>query len=176
MNSVVYWLNQADEIVDVNDEWDNFALDNDGNEVVRDKVIGKPLFNFIVGESTRMFVDNLLRRARLRYQETHKFYRCDSPDVKRFMEMRIVPEDRDLLRLEHTIIRREVMTPPVYYQYSPTIKHPYRRCSICNKVLHQSVWCEGSDLIRALPQSSVDAIDAIDVIYHVCPTCIYQLI
>ncbi|MCB0210732.1 MAG: hypothetical protein KDJ52_15440 [Anaerolineae bacterium] len=172
-DSVIYWLNQVDEIVDVNDEWNAFALDNDGDTVVREKVIGKPLFSFIMGESTRLFVDNLLQRARLRYQETHKFYRCDSPDIKRFMEMRIIPEDKNILRLEHTIIRREVMSPPVYYRYSPTINYPYRRCSICNKVLHRAVWCEGGELVGTGPQAPIDAID---VIYHVCPTCIYQLI
>ena len=167
-SSVIYWLNHSYEIIGVNSEWDRFALSNGGDDILSHLIIGKPLFAFIMGDSTRMFVDNLLRRARIPHHDVCKSYRCDSPDLKRYMEMRIIPESPQVLRLEHTMLRQEATMPPVFYQYNPTIHHPYRRCSVCNKVLYRYIWNEGSDLIHSLPQPPAHPID---VVYHVCPHC-----
>lgn len=171
-SSVIYWLNSSYEIIGVNAEWDRFALCNGGDSILGHLVIGKPLFSFIIGDSTRMVVDNLLQRAQIPHQEVCRSYRCDSPDLRRYMEMRIIPEPSKTLRLEHKLIRQESVTPPIYYQYNPTSHRPYRRCSICNKVMYRQVWSEGSDLIHSFPQP---AAHSIDVVYHVCPHCFYQL-
>lgn len=168
--SVIYWLDPSDAIRETNAFWDQFADENEGLELSSTQVLGKPIWKFIVGDTTRMWLDTLLSYARFHQKAVMRQYRCDSPETKRFMEMHILPEKNKNLCLEHRIVRTETMDPPV--SYTASIKAIYFRCSICNKVQVKGHWYEGNEAVKKglLPDSGAPR-----VAYRVCESCQNQV-
>src|ERR1700754_493162 len=97
---VGFWLDDANRISRVNDTWDRFALDNEGHDCTADAVLGRPLNQFVNGDTTKILVDTLILRARALKSPVEREYRCDSPETKRFMQMRLEPEGTQL-KFEH---------------------------------------------------------------------------
>lgn len=164
--NIVYWLDENDVIVDVSDRWDDLAEANGGERCLRDSVIGRKLRDFITGEATKMLLDTLITSARLRDRAIERPYRCDSPDTKRFMTMRLRREG-GLLRLEHLQERVEPTVTSMRFESVAT--SDVLRCSMCGRVRRsksQEDWHE--------PDSEfLDDADEcrLRVIYSVCGTC-----
>ena len=89
--NVNYTVDSDDVIVRINDAWDSFAEANDASKLDRSTVLGKPLFHYISGDATRMFVWSIFNNVRIRQEEYIRQYRCDSPELKRYMKMTITP-------------------------------------------------------------------------------------
>ena len=169
---VICRLDKADVIRETNACWDHFADQNNGIEFSGNKVSGKSIWRYIAGDTTKMWLSTLFSYARFRREPVIRAYRCDSPEIKRFMEMQILPEKDRHLCLKHQIIRTEAIDPAVYYQPAVTGKAMYFRCSICNKVQVQGQWYEGSEAAQKglLPDSL-----SLRVAYRVCRPCRHQV-
>jgi hypothetical protein len=84
--TVCYHVNDRDEIVSVNPEWDRFALANGGESVTADRVLGRRLWEFIADYTTRDLYRQIL--IRVRSGRTIRFtFRCDAPALSRVLEM-----------------------------------------------------------------------------------------
>lgn len=138
-----YWLNEKDVITRTNVEWDQFAMKNDGLLALSHRIVGQPLFSFIQSDSTRMFVDVLINRARISNQQVIKEYRCDSPTLRRFMEMKIIPLESKHLLIENRVVREE---PLERVRKFVTLETSFlKRCSVCNRVQHKGHWYAPDD-------------------------------
>ncbi len=77
---IIYRVNDQDEIVFVNEEWDQFAAANAGEAVTASQVLQRRLWDFISDSTTRELYRQVLRRIRdgrsLRFT-----FRCDSPSL-----------------------------------------------------------------------------------------------
>ena len=163
---VVFWLDEDDNIVRVNDVWDRFALANEGEGCSAGYVLGRRLRDFICGETTQILLDTLIVRARALKTPFDRGYRCDSPTTKRFMQMRIVPEEEGL-RFEHWVVRTEPMRAPVRFVHAGLDVECVVRCSMCNRLSQPHGWSE-PDATSGLPSPQ-------HVIYGVCPDCQHAL-
>ncbi|MTI23323.1 hypothetical protein E1176_20005 [Fulvivirga sp. RKSG066] len=139
-----YWLDEDNKIIDTNSYWNSFAMDNDGGKVLRDRVIGKHLFGYIADDNTRMLLDTLISRVRHTKKEMTRPYRCDSPQRKRFMEMKIIPQEDGKICVENRILREEELAERRDFK---TVKNekgqPFlKRCSVCNRVNDKTGWYE----------------------------------
>ncbi|MCK6404491.1 MAG: hypothetical protein L6Q60_00595 [Rhodocyclaceae bacterium] len=161
-----YRLDARDRIVEVGGDWDRFAIDNGAEELVSGAILGMPLRTFIAGDVTRMFVDALLARVRLTGRPAVIPYRCDSPGVKRFMEMSLESIGAELIS-EHRCLSEQVMFSPLAYAVvsEPASGGWVRRCSMCNRLTDRSGRSYESD------EYPHEAGDTVRVIYHVCPDC-----
>lgn len=163
-----YWLDKDDAITGVSGSWDYFALENDGNGVNSSEIIGKPVWSFISGESSRMWLESLLQLVRLTGRIISRPYRCDSPELKRFMTMTIIPEGSGRLRLEHAVIATEPRPESVYIRYAARTSPSsfYQRCSVCGRVrlAQADSWVEPDEL-RGEGKANLS------VIYAVCGEC-----
>lgn len=160
-----YWLNDDDTIIAVGSTWDFFAGENEGREVVSALIVGRPLWEFISGDPTRMWLSSILTLARIRNETISRPYRCDSPTVKRFMNLEIKREAEGILHLTHTLLRVEAMSAPC--RVSPFLgpgKKTVQRCSVCNRFNTVKGWTEAEDL-----DTPVDS--PLTVIYAVCSDC-----
>lgn len=165
---VTYWVDKDDVIVDASSDWDEFALENGGLAVLREHVIGEPLFRFITGDPTRMLTDTLLQRVRHSGQELTRCYRCDSPELKRYMEMTLSPEEGSLLRLHHRVVKVEPLDPVVPFEFGGhLLSDVMARCSMCNRVRAKGAWHEGDEAVRLGHVKS----GGLRVIYSVCGDC-----
>lgn len=165
-----YWLDIGEVIVDIALDWDQFARDNNAPELLKRHVIGRNLLNFVSGDVTRMYVRTLIQSARLMRQPMVRQYRCDSPDMRRYMEMRLSLQDNGLLCWEHRQLASEKLPNRLNFVHAADsrTRRPHVRCSICNRLKGRSGWNE-PDLLGEdfLPTESV-----VPVIYGVCPDCL----
>ena len=168
--SICYWLDISDVIVDIGAGWTEFALENNAPELEVRKVIGRNVIDFVSGDVTKMYVRTILQSARLMRRPMHRSYRCDSPDQRRFMEMRLTMEDNGLLRWEHRMVRSENMQRRMDFRPAAGL-HAAKcvvRCSMCNRLKSPAGWSEPD--IGPQPPTLGDG--TIPVIYGICPECL----
>lgn len=160
-----YCLDNKNIIVSVSNNWNNFAEENDGLSIFSENVIGKSIWDFISGNTTKMWLDCIFQLARLRKSKIEKTYRCDSPDIKRYMKMIIIPDIDGFLKIEHQIMSTEVQETPVFIYASPTKNDKFKkRCSVCGRILQDNCWYEPANLNDSITQNFL-------VIYTVCNEC-----
>jgi len=168
-----YWLDNQDRIIEVSSTWDVFAKENNGESVFSENIIGKSLKNYIKSDETRMFTELLLNKARLLNITVERQYRCDSPDVKRFMKMLIIPEEYNVLRVNHYVLKIEPHSIKLNFMYANDQKIKFmKRCSICNKVHFENKWLEGdsNEVSKYIRENNL-----IHVLYTVCEVCISDM-
>ena len=163
-----YWINAEDTIIAVGAAWDSFAGENSGQDVVSDRVVGRSLWEFIAGDTTKMWLSSILILARIRNQPVSRPYRCDSAKVKRFMNLEITKTSDGILHLRHSVVRVEPMSSSRRFTSAVTAGKMLQRCSVCNRVNTSTGWTEPEDM-----SSSVGC--DIVVIYAVCADCMRYL-
>ncbi|MDO9280950.1 MAG: hypothetical protein Q7T88_01055 [Methylotenera sp.] len=164
--TIVYKLDVDNNIVAVNRLWQSFALANNAPELGIDQVIGKPLMQYISGNITKYFWQALLDKARLANTVLHLDYRCDSPDLRRFMRIKVYRGDGESLHFESALLRTESRPVSIHFKRAQQRGADTKvRCSFCNGILHKSHWVEAESLVTG--QKSV----TLDVIYGICPDC-----
>jgi hypothetical protein len=159
---VVYWLDRNDRIVDLNEAWAAFARSNGGEGLEPEAVLGRPLRQFVSGDPTRMWLDAVLALARLKGEPVERAYRCDCPDLQRFMKMRVVPEKGEVLRLEHHLLSSRPRPAVRFIPCSQSVDgKPILRCSICCRIQDGENWREPA------PRQEGPYL----VVYTVCSEC-----
>ncbi len=177
MPQKIYWLDQHDIIRKVDDYWDNTLEDPTAKRVRKSEILGKPLFEFICDDITRMFIRTLLQSARLLMQPLCRPYRCDSPTEKRYLQMTIALESDGLLSVAHELIKTEPLFKPVFFQtVSSSMANSqggsHIRCSICNRVrLSRHISWQEVDSLAVIAEAK----HPISVIYGVCSDCMSSL-
>jgi len=165
-----YWLDTKDLITAVSSSWNHFALNNNaGKNSLAQNVIGQNIYSFIISDPTRMYLQILIQQARVLGNTVAKKYRCDSPQLKRYMEMRITPEQTGQIRLDHLLERVEPFVRPIsFYPASSGGTATAYRCSICARLYLAGCWVMPDDAIT----EGLISLDApLPVIYTVCPVC-----
>ncbi len=164
-----YWLDDIGTIVQLGSSWDQFLQDNGGSGCSSCEVLGKSIWGFIHDDPTRMWLDTLITLAKLQKKPVERPYRCDSPHIRRFMRMHIVPEDSRLIRIEHIILKEEarVSRAEMYGAHDRAATY-CRRCSVCCRVDIDGEWTEPD-----IPLESIndDPSGRLRVTYTVCEDC-----
>ncbi|QEP42521.1 hypothetical protein D5085_04855 [Ectothiorhodospiraceae bacterium BW-2] len=168
--NVCYRLNPQNTIIDVNANWDRFALENAAGQLCRQRIIGLPLERFIQGDTTQMFVRTMLQSVRLRQLPLTRQYRCDSPDRRRLMQMTLIPATSGEVALEHRLLQETPFPLPFHFAtvQSPTPLPKINRCSHCNR-LNRPPDLDWLDPQQLLP--APDPTQPITVHYTICPKC-----
>jgi len=87
-----YQIDAHDCISSVGEDWDAFALANGGGEPILSRhIIGRSLWGFVLGEEVRALYRACLALARTAEGRTQFEFRCDSPEFRRTLTMRIAP-------------------------------------------------------------------------------------
>lgn len=106
----VYRIDASDMITDVNDAWVEFARHNGPESLTRAAVVGSSLWNHVSGVETQHVYQHLFERVRRGHRVSIPF-RCDSPAVRRFHEMRMTSLDAGGIELACELLRQETRTP-----------------------------------------------------------------
>ncbi len=168
-NALFYRVDKEDVIVDIGGDWDEFARKNDGGQVLKTHVLGTKLYQHIKGETCRTYVWTMLDAVRKLEREIVRSYRCDSPTCKRFMTMRVTPEPRNGLLLEHQLVSTQAFERPLRFAFaSEGARGKLTRCSMCNRLNIGGAWGEPE---LALQNAAKPVTEATLVIYSVCTDC-----
>lgn len=167
--NIVYRLDQADRITEVGGAWDRMALENGGDALCGHSVLGRNLYDFISGDVSKMFVRTLIDGVRVLHRPRTVAYRCDSPGLRRYMEMSINCDDGGGVVLEHRQLRTEATGRRFDFLVGlQPVRQMVVRCSHCNSVKFGGVWGEPEALLPAEPSQ-------VPVIYGVCPSCLAKV-
>lgn len=108
---VLYRIDASDRVVFVNDGWLAFAHANGTHSLERERVLDQPLWSFITGPETAHVYRMIFGAVRRSGAPAVIPFRCDSPDRRRYMSLRIAPWGRDGLELEGRSLREEPRSP-----------------------------------------------------------------
>lgn len=165
---VLYQVNAGDLIVSIGADWVRFAEANEAAHLT-DNVIGRPLWDFVSGATTRHVYRELLGRARA--GRTISFdYRCDSPALRRFMRMTIIARSDGAVAFDSVTTRIEARVPPLPSLISGTVIEPVvRMCGWCKRVEVSPSW---DDLEIAVERLGLLTLaDPPSISHGMCPDC-----
>jgi hypothetical protein len=166
--SIVYRIDAADRIVEVNDAWTRFADNNAAPELAADAVFGRTLWDFIADPTTRGWYQALVARARQGNPQT-VLHRCDVPTAGRVMRMTIAL-DRTHVTFESVVAEESELS--VFALWDRRVSRsgePIRACSWCKRIAIADRWVEidaAIDVLGLLVQEPVRP-----VIHVTCPAC-----
>lgn len=171
MSVVRYRIDSQDTILDVNDAWTAFAIENGAPELGAAAVVGQSMWRYIDGSETQHLWGMLLARARQTLR-THVFpFRCDAPTCRRHMEMAITGSPDGSVDFVSKLLREEPRSSV------PLLESRQRRgeswltiCSWCNRVhVAEAEWSEVETAVERLALFSSDGLP--QVTHGICRAC-----
>lgn len=140
-----YTLDRDDRIAAVTEDWDAFALKNDGPGACAAHVVGARLVDSITGDPVRMFMTAILMRVRASGQPESVPYRCDSDTLRRWYVMTLTPLAGGVVRVEHRLEREEPGGAVIRIRTARAGGRATRRCSICCRLETGAGWVDPFD-------------------------------
>jgi hypothetical protein len=168
-----YVIDGEDRLVEASSGYFDFAAEN--KLAGADATIGQPLWNFVAGDSVREVQRALLRRIRRSGTSVALPFRCDGPEVRREMILRIEPvgqDDRLLVSsrpLEEARRRRQAILDPD----EPRGKRTVAMCSWCGRVSVDSGWVDIERAVEGMGLAKGTRMPAIR--QDLCDRCVLVL-
>lgn len=169
MGDTEYELDADDRIRSVGGAWQAFAHENDAPDLA-DAVLGTSIWRWIEGPEVRHLYEILFSGVRETGSRVRFPFRCDSPRLRRFMELDVAPVSHGGLRLRAVLTRVEPRKPvglPAARSDGPGAHLAI--CSWCNHVrVGADRWLEIEEALRALRllEKPPHAIT-----HTICPAC-----
>ena len=167
---ISYIIDAEDRIISVDGEWSRFAAENDGAELLPDKVVGRQLWDFIADEPTQELYRNVLERVRSG-KPTELILRCDAPDRRRLIEMCVARRvDGTVAFNVHQLCERSRRWQPLLAKSTPRNTAHVLTCSWCNRV-HAGTeeWLEVEEAVDRLELTGEAEFPRME--YVICPDC-----
>lgn len=167
---VRYQINDQDEIVFVDAAWDQFAVSNDGEELVADGILGRVLWDFISDEVTRQLYQQIVARVRHGNRIIFKL-RCDSPSYRRHLEVRVQVTPAGNVEFATRTLKIEERSPiALLSKRIPRSSDLIRTCSWCNRIhVDSGEWMEVEDAVQQL--GIFDAANMPQLTHGMCEDC-----
>lgn len=167
-----YEIGRSDRIVAVGGSWLEFARENGAAHLTRERVVGRPLWEFVQGRETRELYEAIFGRVRRTGAPVSIPFRCDSPERFRFMRLDIVAAEAEgALELRGTLLReQERPFFSVLDRAFPRSRRALAMCSVCKRVqILGTHWVDAEEAVRRL--DLFDAAEPPRLQYTVCDDC-----
>jgi len=169
---IIYHINAADTLISANDAWDDFAIANDAAQVKREHVLGKVLWQLLSDPTTSLVYHQVCTVARggvpLRF-----VFRCDSPGVRRLLEMDVLPHPAGQIEFRTRAISETPCDPTPLLAAAAAAPREAREllrvCSWCNNFFAGGHWVGVSEAILKLGLMTHSPMPMIT--HGVCESC-----
>jgi hypothetical protein len=167
-----YRIDKNDIIMSVSDNWQSFAIKNLCADTCSPaRVVGSSLWIFISDRETRHLYEIILKRVRERRKPARLRFRCDAPNIRRFLELSVLPLKDEAVEFRSQIIRTETREPV------SLLKNDIKRteeliciCSMCKKIaISNTAWVEIEDAINTLKLFDQERLPQLT--HGLCPPC-----
>ncbi len=168
-----YSLDASDTIVATGDGWRAFARANGAPEL--ENVIGHCVWEYVAGRTTQELYSVIFHRVRKRQEKLTLPFRCDSPDVFRFMELDIAPGEADSLQLVGRLLREQQRPHfAVLDRLTSRSSSILRMCSVCKRVQLEGIaWMDADKAVRRLDLFDFSTPPSLE--YAVCEDCVRRV-
>jgi hypothetical protein len=170
----VYRIDENDRIVSVNSDWVSFARENQAETLTSEAVVGQPLLRFVTDKETRHLYQVILEKVRETLRTMVIPFRCDGPEVRRFMELEISPKPEAKVRFEGRILREEHRKSVPLFETSIVCSDELVNvCSWCKRVDVSGDWLEVEVAITRMKLFHTTHLPQIT--HGICPECNAQI-
>ena len=128
--AVLYRIDRADVLTEVDGAWDEFARGNGGIG----QVVGRPLWHFVTGTEVRAVWSQLLRRVREAEGPVAFLYRCDAPGLRRLAQMELLADSDGFVAFRSTQIKAAAAATYVGRWEQGTCRDAIVVCGWCARV------------------------------------------
>jgi hypothetical protein len=167
----IWTIDNADKIIQVNDEWLAFAQENLSPHLTAALVLDQSIWRFIYGQETIYLYKQIFGRVRAGISPLTFPFRCDSPDCRRFMEMKLSLLPGDTIQFISHILREEWRDPVDLLEASRDRTGEFLKiCSWCKKIdIPGRGWGEVEAAIEALDLFGHHSLPR--VTHTICDSC-----
>ena len=170
-NCISYHIDGQDKVNYISDEWSGFAAGNKATHLTPSSVLGKPLLSLFADESTRHLYALMIDRSRSDGIAFSFPFRCDAPDVRRFMQMEIFPLADGAVGFRSCLVREERRDDVALLEADVDRSGELVKiCSWCKKIeISASKWVEAEVAMQRLNLFEARKLPALT--HGMCPTC-----
>lgn len=146
--STIYRIDASDGISYVSPTWLMFAEENDARELSTPDVVGRSIWEFIVGDQVRQIYRELFRSLRTRNQELMLPFRCDSPGLIRHMELVMRSAPGDSIEFEAVLklaLERDAVA--LFDTNADRSNERVHTCSFCRRFRLDEEWVSAGDAV-----------------------------
>jgi hypothetical protein len=165
-----YAIDQQDHLIKVDEGFYGFAEENGWDDA--GTCLGRPLWSFVAGEDLRKVQRLLLRRIRDEVGDVELPFRCDGPEVRREMEIRIKAGRGGRAVLFSATVRAEEERDepqPLLDPAVPRGPETLAMCGWCDRFEVEGEWVEVEEAVRRL--ELFDRPELPSLSHGICPDC-----
>lgn len=170
---VAYRIDEGAKLVWVDPAWQVFAREHGASELADGSILGESLWSFIEGVETRHLYELMFNKVRRDRSSIVLPFRCDSPDRRRFMELRIGvgTRSRNELELAARLLRAEPRDAvPLLESKAQKSRAMLAICSFCKRIEVTTVgWLEVEEAASRIGLLSNATLPKLS--HGVCPDC-----
>ncbi|HXE97146.1 MAG TPA: PAS domain-containing protein [Dongiaceae bacterium] len=153
VSKCIHIIDKLDRIISVSESWLLFAQENQAGESCHpDKIINRPIWDFIDGDETQQFYEIILKNIRTEHKTVTLPFRCDAPEKRRYLELKITPIQQENIEFASSIIHEELRDAVKILELGIARSDKLiRMCSMCKKVeLSENTWVEAESAVISL--------------------------
>lgn len=172
---LTYAIDHDDRLVKVDEGYYRFAEENGWGDVGAS--LGRSLWDFVAGDELKKLQRMLLRRLRSEVRSIELPFRCDGPDVRREMNIRIVAHASGRAVLFAASMRAEETrdaSQPMLDPDAPRGSDELTMCGWCDRFVVDGKWVEievAAERLRLFQRSELPTIS-----HDICPDCSAMLL
>jgi len=143
-----YRIDADERICEVSPAWLRFAAENEAPELTEAAVLGRSLWDFVVGEDTRRLYGLLFADLRARRGERRIPFRCDSPTLTRHMNLTLRGLAAGAIEMEGELLATEARpAQALLARHGARGQDELRICSLCRRIETQDAWLDIAEAI-----------------------------
>lgn len=171
MQTLSWRIDALGAIIDVHGDWDAFAKANEADALTKPNVLGKSLWEYLGDDSLKTVYKALVDKA-LRDKRPVEFpFRCDSPELRRRMRMRITPDEAGGVLFDSRIESVEERDAKLHYIRISTGRRAFFfMCGLCNRV-RRPTGRDWMEIEVALEKEEQACEYPLQICNQVCPDC-----
>lgn len=170
-NCITYHLDHTGQITYLSDDWDSEAIAGEIGNLKATDIIHRSIFDFIADGDCLRIYKILIDRVQ-QDNLTLKFpYRCDAPQLRRYMEMEVFPTEAGTTGFKSCTLREEPRDPVILLDDSVQKSDQFVTiCSWCMKIkTGDQQWLEAEQAIRHL--GLFEQAPTPQLTHGICPAC-----
>ena len=171
---IIYELDAADCLVEVNDAWDVFGAANYANDFLESLVLRRSIWDFIVDRETRLIYEMMFQKVREQGSVVTFPFRCDAPNRRRFMQMELSPLGNKHIRIVSRVLHEEERTYVALLDPTQVRSNDFITiCSWCKKIeLPSGAWAEVEEALVTLDLFADPLLPQLS--HGICPACMHS--